>query len=52
MVLKCKECGKELKVMVDNSPYNSDVYYIGDKVVCSECFNKNKTKIIYDIQFF
>jgi len=44
MVLKCKECGKELKVMVDNSPYNSDVYYIEDKVVCSECFKKHKSK--------
>lgn len=30
--------------MVDNSPYNSDVYYIGSKVVCGECFKKHKDK--------
>ncbi len=44
MVLKCKECGKELKVIVDNNPHNSDVYYIDMKVVCGECFKKHKEK--------
>ena len=43
-MLNCKICEKELKIIVDNNPQNSDVYYIGSKVVCGECFKKNKDK--------
>ena len=45
-MLKCKECGKELQVIVDKNPYNSDVYYIENKVVCGECFKKSKPNVI------
>lgn len=41
-MLKCRECGKELVIVKDKNPYDSDVYYIGFKVVCSECYKKNK----------
>ena len=41
-MLNCKICGKELIIVKDKNPYDSDVYYIGFKVVCGECFKKNK----------
>ena len=41
-MVQCSVCKKELKVLFDGNPFNSDIYYNDDKIVCKEHFKKKE----------